>query len=248
MSPVATQTMGLETISLDAILAGNYSLHSVATKPDGPRSRRSRKLCPDTPYADSEGKGVRMRKVAGFIGAIVVLIIVFASINHHSARTVTQSTGKLADARNSGNSGTVNSSTTTTTPTTTSSTSSTTTTTTTPLTYENSAEAMSYPLLTKDPAALGGRVITLKAQVFQYDSVTTTAHFLANVSEDQYGVWSGIVWFDVNPAVAAHVCQNSVIQIWGPIIGAHTYITTSEGTNTVPEVRARYITVLSGGC
>ena len=115
-------------------------------------------------------------------------------------------------------------------------------------TYEARATTMSYAALTKDPAALKGRVVTFHAQVFQYDTNTGTKHFLASVTNDGYGVWTDNVWADVNPEVAAHVCDNTVIQFWGSVVGAYTYTTTNNGNATVPEIRIKYLTVLSHGC
>jgi hypothetical protein len=114
--------------------------------------------------------------------------------------------------------------------------------------YKASASSMSYDQLIKDPASLAGTVVTYQAQVFQYDTNTTTSHFIASVTNDGYGFWTDNIWADVDPAVAANVCTNSVIQFWGSVVGPYTYTTTSNGQLTIPEIDIQYITVISGGC
>lgn len=114
--------------------------------------------------------------------------------------------------------------------------------------YKASAVTLPYALLVKDPSALKGRVVTYRAQVFQYDSLTGTSHFLAHVTDSGYGIWTNLIFADVNPTVAAHACDSSIIQLWGTVVGPYTYPTTLNGTNTVPEIRIEYLNVLSAPC
>lgn len=112
--------------------------------------------------------------------------------------------------------------------------------------YQQSARSISYGQLVKDPSALKGRIVTYKAEVFQYDSVTGTSHFLAYVTPQPF--WENLVLFDVVPKVAMHACNNSIIRIWGSVVGAYTYTTKQLGTNTVPEIKIKYLHVLSKPC
>jgi hypothetical protein len=114
--------------------------------------------------------------------------------------------------------------------------------------YKASASSIPYNQLTKDPTSLAGTVVTYQAQVFQYDTNTTTSHFIASVTNDGYGFWTDNIWADVVPAVAANVCKDTVIQFWGSVVGPYTYTTTSNGQLTIPEIDILYITVVSGGC
>lgn len=111
-----------------------------------------------------------------------------------------------------------------------------------------SAAVIPYPSLSKDPAALAGRIVTSQAQVFQYDTNTTTSHFIASVTNDGYGYWSDNVWADLDPTIAQAVCAKTVIRFWGTVVGAYTYTTTSNGSLTIPEVKVQYLTVVSHGC
>jgi len=114
--------------------------------------------------------------------------------------------------------------------------------------YKASASSIPYDQLIKDPASMAGTVVTYQAQVFQYDTNTTTSHFIASVTNDGYGFWTDNIWADVDPAVAANVCTDTVIQFWGSVVGPYTYTTSSNGSLTIPEIDILYITVDSGSC
>ena len=114
--------------------------------------------------------------------------------------------------------------------------------------YKKSAAAIPYNQLVKDPVSLAGRVVTYEAQVFQYDSATTTSHFIASVTDEGYGFWTDHIWTDVDASAAQNVCNNTVIQLWGDVVGPYTYMTTTNGSATIPEINIKYISVVSGGC
>jgi carbon starvation protein CstA len=114
--------------------------------------------------------------------------------------------------------------------------------------YKASASSMPYDQLIKDPASLAGTIVTYQAQVFQYDTNTTTSHFIASVTNEGYGFWDDDIWADVDPSVAANVCADTVIKFWGSVVGPYTYTTTSNGQLTIPEINIQYLDVISGGC
>ena len=106
---------------------------------------------------------------------------------------------------------------------------------------------MPYPNFVKDPTGLAGQCITYQAQVFQYDSWTGLTTMLVNVT-NPYGYWEDTVQVDLPSAsLGANIVQNDIVQFWGPVIGASTYDTATGGSNTVPEVQARYLTLTSSG-
>ena len=115
--------------------------------------------------------------------------------------------------------------------------------------YKKSAKHVAFAVLNKDPGAYKGVVITYQLTVYQYDSNTGKSAFLAtvNAANAAYSL-DDLVFIDVNPASASHVCDNTVVQIWGPVVGAYSYTTTLGGSNTVPEIRTKYIQVLSAAC
>lgn len=111
--------------------------------------------------------------------------------------------------------------------------------------YKATAQNMSYPQLVKDPSSLQGTVLSYKAQVFQYDSRTTTSHMIVSVTDDGYGFWSDNVFLDLNPSIAASITQKDVIQFWGSVVGAYSYQTAMGGQNTVPEIKVMYMNLIS---
>jgi hypothetical protein len=114
--------------------------------------------------------------------------------------------------------------------------------------YKASAARIPYNQLIKDPAALAGRVVTYSAQVFQYDTSTTTSNMIAAVTDDGYGYWSDNVWLDVDPSMTGNVCGKTIIKFWGTVKGPYTYTTTNNGSLTIPEITVKYIQAIGAPC
>jgi hypothetical protein len=110
--------------------------------------------------------------------------------------------------------------------------------------YRRQAATIPYNQLIKDPASLAGRIVTYRGQVFQYDSNTTTSHMIISVTDDGYGFWSDNVWLDVDPAATQNVFRNSIIQVWGTVVGPYTYTTTQNGQLTIPEIDVKYVQLI----
>jgi len=62
------------------------------------------------------------------------------------------------------------------------------------------------------------------------------------------GYWADTVQVDIpDTSQTTNIVQNDIVQFWGPIVGTSTYDTATGGSNTVPEVTATYITLISKG-
>jgi len=71
---------------------------------------------------------------------------------------------------------------------------------------------------------------------------------LVDVTNDNYGFWSDVVELQLpNAAAGQSLVDNDVIQYWGPLSGTDSYTTTLGGTNTVPVIAAKYVTLVSSG-
>jgi hypothetical protein len=114
--------------------------------------------------------------------------------------------------------------------------------------YKASATAISYNQLSKDPGSLAGKVVKYEAQVFQYDSATTTSNFIASVTKGEFGLWSDHIWADVDPSATGHICKDTIIRFWGTVVGAYSYTNTLNGQSTIPEINIHYADVESAGC
>lgn len=110
--------------------------------------------------------------------------------------------------------------------------------------YKADATSVPYDQLNKDPAAMAGRVVTFKAKVFQYDSRTSTAHMMVEVTPGSYGFWDDLVYLNLDPQIAADVDEDDVIQFWGTVKGAYTYGTAIGGSNTLPEIDVKYMKLI----
>jgi len=111
--------------------------------------------------------------------------------------------------------------------------------------YKASAASIPYNQLNKDPGALKGRTVTYPGQVFQYDTATTTSHFILSVTDAGYGYWTDHIWVDVDPSIAQNVFKGTVVRVWGDVVGPYTYTTTSNGQITIPEVKVLFLDVVS---
>ncbi len=101
-----------------------------------------------------------------------------------------------------------------------------------------------YDELVRDPNALIGETVNYRAEVFQYDSVTSTAAMLVSVTDEDFGFWTDNVLVTLDPALGANIDNDDIIDIWGTVTGAQTYETAIGGSNTVPTVDARYMTLV----
>lgn len=101
-----------------------------------------------------------------------------------------------------------------------------------------------YDELVRDPNALIGETVNYRGQVFQYDSVTSTAAMLVSVTDEDFGFWTDNVLVTLDPALGANIDNDDIIDVWGTVTGAQTYETAIGGSNTVPTVDARYMTLV----
>jgi hypothetical protein len=96
------------------------------------------------------------------------------------------------------------------------------------------------------PTAQTGLCVTYQAEVFQYDTNTGPTEMLVDVTNDGYGLWTDVVELLLpQSAVSQNLIQNDVIQFWGTTTTPDTYQTESGGTNTVPAVAVKYVTLVS---
>lgn len=101
-----------------------------------------------------------------------------------------------------------------------------------------------YDELVRDPDALIGETVNYRARVLQYDSVTSTAAMLVYVTEEDFGFWTDNVLVTLDPSLGSSIDNDDIIDLWGTVTGAETYETAIGGSNTVPTVEARYMTLV----
>ena len=99
--------------------------------------------------------------------------------------------------------------------------------------------------LVRDPDGLIGETVNYRARVLQYDSRTTTASMLVYVTEEDFGFWTDNVLVTLNPSLGATIDNDDIIDVWGTVTGTQTYDTAIGGSNTVPMVEARYMTLVA---
>ena len=104
---------------------------------------------------------------------------------------------------------------------------------------------MSYGQLSS-PNVVLGTCVTSQAQIFQFDSITGPSAMLVAVTNDGYGLWSDHVELLLHNAAAGQsLVENDVVQFWGTIASPDTYTTQQGGTDTIPAIKVKYITLIS---
>lgn len=101
-----------------------------------------------------------------------------------------------------------------------------------------------YDELVRDPDSLIGETVNYRARVLQYDSRTTTASMLVYVTEEDFGFWTDNVLVTLDPALGATIDNDDIIDVWGTVTGTQTYDTAIGGSNTVPMIDARYMSLV----
>ena len=102
--------------------------------------------------------------------------------------------------------------------------------------------------LKKNPAGLKGTRIYSRSQVFQYDSRTGLTAMLVDVrvvNPGRFEFWTDPVLVRLDSAALGNgIDEKDIVEFWGEISGAYSYGTAIGGTNTVPEIRAKYVNLI----
>ena len=114
--------------------------------------------------------------------------------------------------------------------------------------FKASAREVPVDELEKDPAGLRGTRIYSRGEVFQYDARTGLTAMLVHVrlvNPGRFEFWTDPVLLRFDTAALGNgIDQKDIIEFWGEIQGAYSYTTAIGGSNTVPEIRARYVALL----
>jgi hypothetical protein len=113
--------------------------------------------------------------------------------------------------------------------------------------FKQGATTPPYDELVKNPAG-NGQTVFFRAKVFQYDTNTGLTSMLVYVTPGSYDFWNDVVLVNLPSAEAGNgIDNNDIVDIWGTPAGAYSYSTRIGGTNTVPKVAAKYVTLVSKG-
>lgn len=116
------------------------------------------------------------------------------------------------------------------------------------LAFKASSVNIPYDELSKDPDALFGARYTSRAEVFQYDARTGPDSLLVSVTVENPGrfeFWTdNVLLLLPDASLGAGIDQDDIIEFWGTVSGAFTYETAIGGSNTVPSVLVRYLSLV----
>lgn len=102
--------------------------------------------------------------------------------------------------------------------------------------------------LMKESAAVKGRCISEKAQVFQYGGKAGAKSMLVDITDTGGGIWDTTVEVDLVSASAGRgIRQDDIIHFWGQFTGSARAKTEFGGSITVPVIDAKYVTLISSG-
>lgn len=105
-------------------------------------------------------------------------------------------------------------------------------------------ESIPYNQLVRDPTSLSGQCVVYEAKVFQYTSRTGLTEMLVEVTRGTFTTWTGIVEVNVGSVNVSSVYQTDIVQLVGVVTGSFTYTTAAGGSNTVPSITLKSISVL----
>jgi hypothetical protein len=112
--------------------------------------------------------------------------------------------------------------------------------------YKAKCRTIAYAELVKDPSSHKGKCFTFVGTVFQYDSKTGSDVMLVETGAAVASGY-GLVQVDLlHSSMGASVVEGDSVQFWGPFLGVNTYKTENNGTNTVPEIEAKYLVQING--
>ena len=105
---------------------------------------------------------------------------------------------------------------------------------------------IAYRELEHDAAALRGRCITEKGQVFEYDRRTGRRRMLVDVTSNGFGTWDTTVELDLSPGVrGTGIGQDDIVEFRGTIAGRSRITTEFGGTKSVPVLDVEHLTLVS---
>ncbi len=105
--------------------------------------------------------------------------------------------------------------------------------------YKAKATTVPYGELSKDPERYVGNIVTYEGQVFQIHEEGEGGWLLANVTKEEFGIWSNLVYVTFHSHLKA--TEKSIVTFWGEMKGSKSYETKIGGNNEVPEIDAKYV-------
>lgn len=113
--------------------------------------------------------------------------------------------------------------------------------------FKSGATTPSYDELVKNPLG-NGQAVYFRGKVFQYDTNTGLTSMLVYVTPGSYDFWNDAVLVELPSAdVGNGIDNNDIVDVWGTPAGPYSYSTRAGGTNTVPTLAAKYVTLVSKG-
>ena len=108
------------------------------------------------------------------------------------------------------------------------------------LAVKNASE-ITFPMLNKAADRYAGSPYYVKGEVVQALEEGNYTIMRVNMTQNSWG-WTDTVW--VEYADITDAVEGSIIEIYGEIIGSHTYDTTIGGSMTIPAILADEVNVL----
>lgn len=113
--------------------------------------------------------------------------------------------------------------------------------------FKSGATTPGYDELVKNPLG-SGQAVYFRGKVFQYDTNTGLTSMLVYMTPGNYDFWSDPVLVNLPSADAGNgIDNNDIVDVWGIPAGPYSYSTRAGGTNTVPKLAAKYVTLVSKG-
>lgn len=113
--------------------------------------------------------------------------------------------------------------------------------------YKSSCKTMKYGSLARSADTLIGEKVKYKGQVIQVLENGNNVQMRINVTSDEYGFWDDTVYVIFSKSENdTRILEEDIVQFWGEVSGLITYQSIFGEDITIPQVNAKYVSILEG--
>lgn len=110
--------------------------------------------------------------------------------------------------------------------------------------YKAAAATIPFLDLARNPESFKSKSVTYTGKVIQTLESGNKVELRINVTKEQYG-WQDTVYVNFRKAQGEdRILENDIITLWGDVKGLKTYKSVLNSSVTLPEIEAKYITII----
>jgi uncharacterized membrane protein len=111
--------------------------------------------------------------------------------------------------------------------------------------YKSEAIQIQYIDLARNPDIYKNKKVVFTGKVIHTIESGNNIALLVNVTKDEFNVWDDTIFVNYQKANGeSRILENDIITFWGTVKGLKTYKSVLGSQVTIPEVDAKYITII----